>query len=188
MHSDRAWSEKYICVAYNSANSPQDHWCPSWRDVIANKDKEDWGYQIGNPLKNRLSIIKISALSTCSSITCNPLVMTLKNPQLNDTGEYILGSYEDRKDPVGKFIIQVSNKTIINERSNSQTINFGTLAKNITLLTMQKMMEIETGFAQKNYSLDWIISTARVANKENCVVCSSARPALLTVPSPFSDN
>ena len=60
---------------------------------------------------------------------------------------------------------------------------------NVPLETTEKqLLEVVTGFSQKNYWMSWVQSTARSVMNESCVACAQSRPELKTIPSPFSEN
>uniref|UniRef100_A0AAZ1XDB1 Uncharacterized protein n=1 Tax=Oreochromis aureus TaxID=47969 RepID=A0AAZ1XDB1_OREAU len=49
----------------------------------------------------------------------------------------------------------------------------------------ENVVQVETGYIDKNTWLDWITYTAGVNNMTDCVACSAARPTLFTVPAPL---
>uniref|UniRef100_A0A3Q2UXX4 Uncharacterized protein n=1 Tax=Haplochromis burtoni TaxID=8153 RepID=A0A3Q2UXX4_HAPBU len=50
---------------------------------------------------------------------------------------------------------------------------------------IQDMIQVETGYIDKNTWLDWITYTASTNNMIECVACSTARPTLFTVTAPL---
>jgi len=159
-------SEKYICVVPDKMGQHDEEWypywyCPSWSYVIANTGPNVWGYHPTkastgpNPLKTRLALFKTTPRHSCDKGSCNPLTLTLKSPQKSDSGRYILGAYIRGTDPLGFFLINVTSKA--------------QLTNNTTFATSLK---IETGFTQENIWLDCVRNAAKLATKEDCIVCS----------------
>lgn len=105
-----------------------------------------------------------------------------------DKNHYILGAYETGTDPLGYFMITVAPQQFSPTTNNTQLEYDGAVAESVTNLMVADIFEIDTGFTQKNYWLNWVEDAAPVDTRENCVECSSPRPAMLTVPSLFPDN
>uniref|UniRef100_A0AAY5K6U3 Uncharacterized protein n=1 Tax=Esox lucius TaxID=8010 RepID=A0AAY5K6U3_ESOLU len=138
---------------------------------------------------------KASSPSECEDDKCNPLFLTLKNPQISDTDIYVLGAYQDGDDPLGQFSIQVSKK----QADTSDTQNNDIPAED-TLFDEEKpqlvtyldkdnpgqAVAIETGYTDKNTWLDWIRYSAKTHNLSDCIACATARPQLGTMPFPLN--
>uniref|UniRef100_A0A667Y4X6 Uncharacterized protein n=1 Tax=Myripristis murdjan TaxID=586833 RepID=A0A667Y4X6_9TELE len=189
-------SEKYICSdgTRNQGHHDGEYYLGrpycgvGWDLVVVNTGPLDWGYQLDNPLKSRLALIKGTPRYPCNDESCNPLILTLKKPQLSDTNHYVLGAYETGTDPLGYFMITVTAQQPPEMSNTTKLVTDGIMAKDVANLSVTDVLEIETGFTEKNYWLDWVENAARMATREDCVVCSTPRPTLLTVPSPFSEN
>lgn len=112
----------------------------------------------------------------------------LRNARFTDTGTYALGACESGRDPLGIFKIQVVVSDTDLHTDAAVATNMESLTVSTSLLYISDVVEIETGFTQKNYWMEWVEGIARMATKDECVVCSSSRPILLTAPSLFSMN
>uniref|UniRef100_A0A671Y9J9 Uncharacterized protein n=1 Tax=Sparus aurata TaxID=8175 RepID=A0A671Y9J9_SPAAU len=132
-------------LAYSLQN---DQWCKSWDKVIANTGFHDWGYNPKHSLKRRLRIIKGSVTAGCGDKECNPLYLTLTNPNVDDTGLYVLGSYQSGTDPLGHFQINVGPKV--------------TYLHNVTY---ESKLALETGYDDKNLWLEWMRYTTIQTDK-----------------------
>uniref|UniRef100_A0A668SHK7 Uncharacterized protein n=1 Tax=Oreochromis aureus TaxID=47969 RepID=A0A668SHK7_OREAU len=60
----------------------------------------------------------------------------------------------------------------------------------LNITSPENVVQVETGYIDKNTWLDLITYTARVNNMTDCVACSAAHPTLFTVPAPllFSED
>ena len=137
-----------------------------------------------------MSLIKHTPPSPCNDGQCNPLILTLKNPKLTDNGTYVLGVWLSGRDPLGLFSIYV------NKPKSSKTKKINTTQPNITSITdtsttgvkylanvsMEEKLALETGYAERNYWMEWMMYTARQTDRNNCIACSTARPQLGTAP------
>ena len=130
-------------------------------------------------MKKRLTLVKVATSHPCKPGSCNPLILTLKNPRPEDAQNLVKGSYETAKDPLG--YIAVAIELYSNSKENDMQPIVDQIATNVTDLTMAEVLEIETGFVQKNNWVDWVESAARTLTKKDCIVCSASRPALLMV-------
>lgn len=164
------WSIKYICETGNPhaprsgkhtghslsvISSHSYNWCESWMSVILNTGRHDWGYKPRkassgqDPLQTRMSLIKNNAESFCKPKHCNPLTLTLKRPQLSDTGVYVLGAYESGKDPLGQFIINVVKTATTTSQvqiTNGTEPLVPQSVMYLTNLTYEDKVAIETGY------------------------------------------
>ena len=111
-------------MSISATNS--DKWCGSWKCAIANTGS-DWGNVGCEPydtmhltitrrdLKSRLSVGRKQE-GRCQERKCNTIYVTLKDPKPEEAGIYVMGLYTEGKDPLGQFIIQVtdpwSNSTV----------------------------------------------------------------------------
>lgn len=55
----------------------------------------------------------------------------------------------------------------------------------VNISSPEGMIQVETGYIDKNTWLDWITHTASTNNMIECVACSTARPTLFTVTAPL---
>ncbi|XP_028457742.1 uncharacterized protein LOC114571127 [Perca flavescens] len=199
---------QYICVMTNS-----DKWCSSWKCAIANTGS-DWGNVGCEPydtmhltithrdLKSRLSVGRKQE-GRCQEQKCNPIYVMLKDPKPEDAGTYVMGLYAEGKDPLGQFIIRVTDPWSNNTPSTSITAQVdamntgmgvlkdskGPLVKYLNLedFTIEERLEMETGFTPSgNTWLKMMKYTARTHKMSDCVICAKARPHLGTVPFPLS--
>uniref|UniRef100_A0A3B4UKK7 Uncharacterized protein n=1 Tax=Seriola dumerili TaxID=41447 RepID=A0A3B4UKK7_SERDU len=189
------WSDKYLCEYYGNTGYSYDRWCGKWDYVITNTGGADWGYRPqkassgADPLRVRMSLIKGSQQPNCQKGGCNPLYLTLKRPQLSDTGIYVLGSLQTGSDPLGNLIITVSKKPMPNPTNVSITANLlEPVVKYLTNFTYESKLALETGYNDKNEWLEWVQYTALTTGKSNCLACAKARPVLGTVPFRLSDS
>uniref|UniRef100_A0A3B4V5F3 Envelope glycoprotein n=1 Tax=Seriola dumerili TaxID=41447 RepID=A0A3B4V5F3_SERDU len=185
-------SDKYICETSQTGFS-YDQWCGYWDYVISNTSPYIWGYRpggasSGKPLNGRLTLIKGQSSPNCKRDNCNPLLITLKDPQVSDSGLYVLGAYESGTDPLGQFIIKVNKKqeSSIPEQLQKNIVTY----LDLTNATIMDKVAIETGFVETNEWLRWLIYTAQnnKPNTTNCLACAAARPGLGTVPFPLNQN
>uniref|UniRef100_A0A668AUA8 Uncharacterized protein n=1 Tax=Myripristis murdjan TaxID=586833 RepID=A0A668AUA8_9TELE len=126
--------------------------------------------------------MKNNAESFCNPKHCNPLTLTLKRPQLSDTGVYVLGAYEGGKDPLGQFIINVVEKASPDQITNDTEPLVPQFVTYLTNLTYEDKVAIETGYTDRNEWLEWMMCTARQSGQTNCIACARARPQLGTTP------
>uniref|UniRef100_A0A3Q3C519 Uncharacterized protein n=1 Tax=Haplochromis burtoni TaxID=8153 RepID=A0A3Q3C519_HAPBU len=89
-------------------------------------------------------------------------------------------------DPLGffsvKFGMATSNATsahVPTELSGHQLVTY------LNTTGPEDVVQIETGYIDKNVWLDWITYTAKSNDMTECVACSRARPTLFTVPAPL---
>uniref|UniRef100_A0A671Y016 Uncharacterized protein n=1 Tax=Sparus aurata TaxID=8175 RepID=A0A671Y016_SPAAU len=173
----------YQCLAYSLQN---DQWCKSWDKVIANTGFHDWGYNPKHSLKSRLRIIKGSVAARCGDKECNPLYLTLTNPNVNDTGLYVLGSYQSGTGPLGHFQINVTkNETTTIAPPTVSPMSDFQVGPKVTYLhnvTYESKLALETGYDDKNLWLEWMRYTAIQTDRTDCVACAKARPILGTAP------
>ncbi|XP_041841752.1 uncharacterized protein LOC121640145 [Melanotaenia boesemani] len=196
------WSEKYICHTVEPRPDHADNrrlsWCPHWYWVVANTGPSDWGYRnkagynaTTEPvIYGRLTIVKSSFPSGCQPGHCNPLLITLKDPQAKDAGLYVLGAYMTGDDLLGQFGIKVvdnlTGPSLIGVGSGPPTTNiYSTPTVNYTI---SHRVEVETGMHQVNIWLTAMIDHAHSVTSSSCVACSIARPTLWTIPSIASTN
>uniref|UniRef100_A0A8C4SJG1 Uncharacterized protein n=1 Tax=Erpetoichthys calabaricus TaxID=27687 RepID=A0A8C4SJG1_ERPCA len=182
-------SDKYVCMRGSD--------CDNWQWVFANTGTEDWGYQPFEAqkygLKNRFSIIKGHASHECADNHCNPLIITLKNPSLHDSGIYVLGAYVSGTDPLGRFLIKIDNPVINTPHSLAHTPispTFGSdfsPVKIMNISTLSSTFSVETGYGDQNRWLQWVLYSAKQVNRSHCYACAAARPHLATVPFPLSN-
>lgn len=89
-------------------------------------------------------------------------------------------------DPLGffsvKFGMATSNATsahVPTELSGHQLVTY------LNTTGPEDVVQIETGYIDKNVWLDWVTYTAKSNDMTECVACSRARPTLFTVPAPL---
>ncbi|XP_051787229.1 LOW QUALITY PROTEIN: uncharacterized protein LOC127529022 [Erpetoichthys calabaricus] len=172
------WFDKYVCVSYpyydsDSSFDSSDSECAFWSDVFANTGPNDWGY---NPwqatqygLKTRFSIIKGHAPHDCAENYCNPLIITLKDPSLQDSGTYVLAAYASGSDPLGFFQIKVTDNsyaTNTGQLAGQLSSTFPpdsqqTLVKIMNISTLSSTFSIETGYGDQNRWLQWVLYSAK---------------------------
>uniref|UniRef100_A0A667Y9M7 Uncharacterized protein n=1 Tax=Myripristis murdjan TaxID=586833 RepID=A0A667Y9M7_9TELE len=185
------WSVKYLCrvpprpahagVGYYSGYREDVHWgdCP-WHTGT-----EDWGYTTSScpDLHKRLSLIKSPMPPNCGPGECNPLLITLKNPQLCDSGNYRLYAWLSGTDPFGGIVIKVIPKPASPPAAQNATADDtdGPVTY-LSNLTFSDVLTLETGLTTDNEWLRWMEYTAKQQNRSNCIVCSSPKPRLGTVP------
>ncbi|XP_051778677.1 uncharacterized protein LOC127526669 [Erpetoichthys calabaricus] len=189
------WSDKYVCMIVTKY-----YWgsnCDNWQWVFANTGTEDWGYQPFEAqkygLKNRFSIIKGHASHECADNHCNPLIITLKNPSLHDSGTYILGAYVSGTDPLGRVLIKIDNPVTNTSHSPAHTPVSPTSGsdfspvKIMNISTLFSTFSIDTGYGNQNRWLQWVLYSAKQVNQSDCYACATVRPHLATVPFPLSN-
>ena len=175
----------YICETYMDTRYAftQHQFCDSWSYVITNTGN-DWGYTppLTNPSsrsrKNRLTVIKQLDTHQCSGGSCNPLVITLKDPQISDTSMYVLAVDMTGKDKMGHFYINV-------QRNGTPTVKTPTDSHvtQLTGLTQDQVLAMETGFGDTNVWVAWMRYTAMQKKRSNCVICSSGCTTTYTAPA-----
>lgn len=125
----------------------------------------------------------------------NPLILTIKNTtklcfdkSCGSSGwAYLtLGVDIGGSDPLGffsvKFGMATSNATsahVPTELSGHQLVTY------LNTTGPEDVVQIETGYIDKNVWLDWVTYTAKSNDMTECVACSRARPRLFTVPAPL---
>uniref|UniRef100_A0A3Q3IGE7 Uncharacterized protein n=1 Tax=Monopterus albus TaxID=43700 RepID=A0A3Q3IGE7_MONAL len=159
--------------------------CPTWNFVVANTGPLDWGYYPTSPQQNRLTIVKgYSDPQDCTSNSCNPLLITLKDAKISDNGLYSIGVDVRGSDPIGAFRIKVTeagkNPPPLNTDHSTEAPPVNTGVSYLENLTIRDVMALETGYTDKNEWLEWMTFTAQQSNVSNCIVCSTARPQLGT--------
>ncbi|KAM4689008.1 uncharacterized protein O3C94_007131 [Discoglossus pictus] len=179
----------YLCIASPYGNER----CPSWKLALWNTGA-DWGYSPPNHMKckstkRRLKLTRGVEPSSCSqNQLCNPIRITLQDPQKCDEGRYTLGIYTSGRGNNMEYLhIQVLQK-----EEPRQTIDLTkvspvnrTVPSQVIYLEPDRLIdtfEIETGYAEKNIWLEWMLYTAASMEMSNCIACSTARPSMATVP------
>lgn len=78
----------------------------------------NWGYEIpaAGDLKNRLTITKAVHSPCTESKNCNILLISLKDPKLEDQRLYRVGAWISGTDPLGKFFLEVKPKNETNKK------------------------------------------------------------------------
>lgn len=116
-----------------------------------------------------------------NTLRCNPLLLSIRNPKLSDSGIYsisflctILASVPCNRKITTEDYIQL---TILKSNSPSSEDTISSLSEAIKFETGQDMNE--------NTWLKWVQYTAHTMLKEDCIACSAARPTLATAPAPY---
>uniref|UniRef100_A0AAQ4QAY1 Uncharacterized protein n=1 Tax=Gasterosteus aculeatus aculeatus TaxID=481459 RepID=A0AAQ4QAY1_GASAC len=118
-------------------------------------------------------------LAKCGGGLCNPLIITLENPELGDSGLYVLkGGTCDIESPQGLFKI-VAKPTANKQESTADQVG----AEADT--SWEGVVKRETGFSESNLWLQWVQYTATNMHSTDCIVCSQPRPMPTPVRSRF---
>ena len=105
---------------------------------------------------------------------------------MNDTGLYVLGSYQSGTDPLGHFQINVTKNETVTATSPTDSpesdIQVGPKVTYLHNITYESKLALETGYDDKNLWLEWMRYTAIQTDKTDCMACAKARPVLGTAP------
>uniref|UniRef100_A0A3Q2FMG1 Uncharacterized protein n=1 Tax=Cyprinodon variegatus TaxID=28743 RepID=A0A3Q2FMG1_CYPVA len=196
----------YICT-FPRGKPTSESWCPDWSFVYWNSNPRGYvnpsNQYIPSGLRDKISLVRAKRTKETYKRGGNPLVLTVKNMWVNPWSaadhrdlehfHLILGVNVFGKDPRGVFKIQfVDPAPALRSVSDATVDSFlpGTdtpdpLVTYLNLSSSDAMMQVETGFTEKNTWLDWITFTAKSNNMTDCIACSTARPTLFTSPAPL---
>nr|XP_040025178.1 uncharacterized protein LOC120813135 [Gasterosteus aculeatus aculeatus] len=133
-------------------------------------------------LQTRLTMRKkrYPDLAKCGGGLCNPLIITLENPELGDSGLYVLkGGTYDIESPQGVF------KIVVKPSANKQESTADQVGAEADT-SWKGVVRRETGFSESNLWLQWVQYTAtNMQYSTDCIVCSQPRPMPTPVRSRF---
>ncbi|XP_048843407.1 uncharacterized protein LOC125715651 [Brienomyrus brachyistius] len=131
----------------------------------------------------------------------NPLALSLGNYQSGSDGAdmlyVLLGVDQSGRDPFGVLWIQFIDPPPPDRQPDTPrdrvlpVVPFRpkndsrVLQVNYNRLNPRDVIELATGYTDRNIWLDWLEQTAREQCMEGCVACAAARPQLFTEPAPF---
>lgn len=180
----------YMCpfVLETSNNNP---WCGTWDVVWWNSGPD--GYtnpQSGEFGKFQRNVNLVRGPVTTDKSPLNPIILTIrdiekspfaKSPD-NDGNDFylVLGVDVVGKDPMS--LIRVSLKEPNETRSQGKD---GSTITSVNVTSTEDVVQVETGYGEKNAWLDWVHFTASSLNMTDCVLCSTARPTPYTTPAPL---
>uniref|UniRef100_A0A3B4GLL1 Uncharacterized protein n=1 Tax=Pundamilia nyererei TaxID=303518 RepID=A0A3B4GLL1_9CICH len=154
-----------------------------------------WKTVLNAQVLTYFSLTSAQVVGDAATGKVNPLILTLKNTTKlcfdkscgSSRWTYLtLGVDIGGSDPLGffsvKFGMATSNATsahVPTELSGHQLVTY------LNTTGPEDVVQIETGYIDKNVWLDWVIYTAKSNDMTECVACSRARPTLFTVPAPL---
>ncbi|XP_073492762.1 uncharacterized protein [Aquarana catesbeiana] len=189
-HQRYVFDGKYLC------STPE---CSTWADVWWSSDDDGWlASSAVIPEQRKDQVERISIYSrrgwtgSCQYRTtrgkCNPISITIKNPQASDAGVYGLGVYRaSQGDLLGRITIKVVTPGQITPAPEPTQfkLNPSLVKKDFTY---KEQLSIETGFGDKNEWIEWVRYTTQSKGLGDCISCANPRPQLATVPLPEEET
>lgn len=178
-----------------------------WYSPYGTRDNKNYEKQ-----RQAITLYKGAVAPNHDKSKLNPLLLTITNLGANPwegkvgltTAWYpMIGVDIPGKDPIGVIQLNITHhrRPVTSKPDNSSEISPAPMTPTITptqdsrvqvfntsLLSTEQKRGVETGYVQKNRWLDLIESNARMATKENCIVCGAARPNLLMVQTILENN
>lgn len=117
---------------------------------------------------------------------CNPLILSIKNPALTDTGKYSIGFLCSLDTTVS-----CNRRVLMDSESYIQitVIKNNAPSSNNDAISLFKAVELEIGqHVNENTWFKWMQYTAHTLTSDDCIACSSARPKLMTTPIPYHND
>uniref|UniRef100_A0A3P8RLW6 Uncharacterized protein n=1 Tax=Amphiprion percula TaxID=161767 RepID=A0A3P8RLW6_AMPPE len=180
----------YMCpfVLGIPTNNP---WCGTWDMVWWNSGPNSYtNPQSGEFGKLQRNVNLVRGLVTGDSSYVNPIILTIrdiekspfeKSPH-NDGNDFylILGVDVSGNDPMSLIRVSLKEPNEMRPQGKDEsTITY------VNVTSTEDVVQVETGYGEKNTWLDWVHYAARSLNMTDCILCSTARPTPYTTPAPL---
>ncbi len=202
----RTKDPKYVCDAP----------CQTWSQVFVNTDSNGQYNPFHMRAKRWSVTTEYQSERSCTreGHECNKVIVSIENVQRDDQGSYYIGTESMGADTLGQFDIKIlpgcSDKSKCPD-SNSWGEHFSSSLKmgfpnvnvdtEVTPLPLdgpnldiiqrfqkEDAVAYKTGHTDDNRWLRWAEYTARQHSHDDCYVCATARPTLVTTPFPLNST